>query len=324
MPASKNTTTNFSQPFGHFVSRKIDKDEEAIDYLPGYRYRVWHNDQPNNFPAHKHKALEIIFVTENEYTINVGTEVYKLHEGDIIFIPPMEIHSITAPEKGERFIMLFDPSFFTYFNSNDEIFDFYSHTRVVGLNNASHLYPNLFASINSMIQLYFSYDKMNEVEIYSELLKITAVLCHSSEEETEKNKPVTHSEVYNKFVRVLSYIEGNYSEDMDLETVAKSAGFSKYHFSRLFKQYTDSTFYDYLCTKRITEAKKLLATGIPVTDTAFQVGFNNLTTFCRCFKKYEGCSPTQYKNKYSKEESIPLDEIGSGYHIHGEIPIEYE
>ena len=123
------------------------------------------------------------------------------------------------------------------------------------------------------------------------------------------------SEIYQKFVRVLSYIEANYSEDLNLETVADTAGFSKYHFSRLFKQYTDSTFYDYLCKRRIIEAKKLLVTNMPVTDVAFQVGFNNLTTFCRCFKKYTGCSPTQYKSKITKEENLSVTDITDVYHL---------
>ncbi len=318
MPSSKNTHSDFTQPFGQFKSRKVDHDEEYIDYLPGYRYRIWHNDQSASFPDHKHAALEIILCTRDVYTVNVGEEVYKLHEGDIIFIPPMKVHSITAPESGERFIMLFDISFFDYFKSKKDILDFFSTTRVVGLNSTTHIYPLVFSALNRIISLYFAYNEINEIEIYAELLKTIALMSHSPEvevSENEEEKVITHSEIYQKFVRVLSYIEANYSEDLNLETVADTAGFSKYHFSRLFKQYTDSTFYDYLCKRRIIEAKKLLVTNMPVTDVAFQVGFNNLTTFCRCFKKYTGCSPTQYKSKITKEENLSVTDITDVYHL---------
>ncbi|MBO7374921.1 MAG: helix-turn-helix transcriptional regulator [Lachnospiraceae bacterium] len=141
-------------------------------------------------------------------------------------------------------------------------------------------------------------------------MKITSLMYRNSEIDT---KNASHSDTYDKFVRVLSYIEANYSEDLNLETVADTAGFSKYHFARLFKQYTDTTFYDYLCTKRVLVAKKLLITNMPVTDVAFQTGFNNLTTFCRCFKKYAGCSPSQYKKRFSQDENLlkPSDEDDS-------------
>lgn len=316
MPASKNNTqSSFSQPFGKFISRKVEHEEETIDYLPGYRYRIWHNDQAANYPDHKHKAVEIILCSQNTYTVNVGEDIFKLHEGDILFIPPMSVHSIIAPESGERFIMLFDTKFFDYFKSKKEIMNFFSEAHVIGINSTTHLYPLIFSSLNKIIQLYFTFNEMNEVEIYSELLKIISLMSHSPEAVDKEEKIITHSEIYNKFVRVLAYIENNYSEELNLESVADTAGFSKYHFSRLFKQYTDSTFYDYLCSKRIMEAKKLLATNTPVTDIAFQVGFNNLTTFCRCFKKYSGCSPTQYKNMISKEEGIILGSTTDLYHL---------
>ena len=314
MAATKNNTNDFSQPFGHFTERKLTtQDIEKIDYLPGYSYRIWHNDTDQGFPNHKHPALEIILCAKESYSITIKEETFKLHEGDIIFIPPMEEHFIQAPEGGERFILLFDVAFFDYFHSQDQVLDYFSHPKVLGINNASHLYPFVYSGINKIIQLYFKNEEMNELEIYSELLKICRLMCNSTEE-TGKEETSTHSEIYDKFVRVLSYIETNYAEDMSLESVAKTAGFSKYHFSRLFKQYTDTTFYDYLCTKRIMVAKKLLLTNIPVTDVAFQTGFNNLTTFCRCFKKYTGYSPSSFKNNHSGIEHIRPEDIASSYH----------
>ncbi len=72
-------------------------------------------------------------------------------------------------------------------------------------------------------------------------------------------------------------------EDLSLEGVASQAGFSKYHFSRLFKQYTDSTFYKYLNQKRIEFAKTLLQDpGVSVTEVAFKSGFSSLSAFLRC------------------------------------------
>ena len=48
--------------------------------------------------------------------------------------------------------------------------------------------------------------------------------------------------MWRSFILVTDYINNHFAEDLSLEGVASQAGFSKYHFSRLFKQYTDSTF----------------------------------------------------------------------------------
>ena len=81
--------------------------------------------------------------------------------------------------------------------------------------------------------------------------------------------------------------------------VAAQAGFSKYHFSRLFKQYTDSTFYKYLNQKRIEYAKTLLQDpGMTVTEVAFKSGFSSLSAFLRMFKLMNNCTPTEFREMY--------------------------
>ena len=89
-----------------------------------------------------------------------------------------------------------------------------------------------------------------------------------------------------------------------LETMASYIGFSKYHFSRLFKEHTNSTFYDYLSRKRIQAAQEMLLAGESITSIAFQTGFNNPASFSRCFKKYTKYNPTEFRSQFSLS-SIP-------------------
>lgn len=292
--AGHKKKSSFNQPEGNFKERIVINDEETIEYLPGYKYRVWHNNQSTGYAEHSHSAIEIILCKSNVYTVTMNHETIKLKEGDILFIPFNTAHQLIAPDSGERFILLFDTDFINQFKDREEILDFYSSAHLVTMNLESHIYPFVYSGIMKIIQAYFSNEKLTEVVIYSELLKIINLMC-GSEKELSEGKESSHSDIYDKFVAVLSYIDTNYSEDLSLESVADTAGFSKFHFSRLFKQYTNTTFYDYLCTKRVTVAKQMLRNNIPVTEVAFQTGFNNLTTFCRCFKKYVGCSPSQYK-----------------------------
>ena len=101
--------------------------------------------------------------------------------------------------------------------------------------------------------------------------------------------------------RIADYINNHFAEDLSLEGVASQAGFSKYHFSRLFKQYTDSTFYKYLNQKRIEFAKTLLQDpGVSVTEVAFKSGFSSLSAFLRMFKLMNNCTPTEFREMYDR------------------------
>ena len=105
-------------------------------------------------------------------------------------------------------------------------------------------------------------------------------------------------EYIQKFNALMTYIDTHYMENLDLETVAKSVGFSKYHFSRLFKQYTNFTFGDYLCYRRIKAAEELLANpDLSITEVAIQAGFPSISTFNRLFKQHKNCTPSEYRSK---------------------------
>lgn len=108
-----------------------------------------------------------------------------------------------------------------------------------------------------------------------------------------------------KFNEVLDYIDSHYTEELTLDNIADFSGFSKYHFTRLFKQYTDSTFYDYLIYRRIKAAEELLANPeLSITEIALQSGFSSISTFNRIFKQKKGCTPSEYRSLYSMNRHL--------------------
>ena len=100
---------------------------------------------------------------------------------------------------------------------------------------------------------------------------------------------------------VLDYIDDHYSEPITLEQAAQIARFSKFYFTRLFKEYTNRTFYEYLTEKRIHAAEQmLLMPKLAVTEVSIQAGFSSLSSFNRTFKRNKGCSPTEYRTLFTQ------------------------
>ena len=94
---------------------------------------------------------------------------------------------------------------------------------------------------------------------------------------------------------VIEYIKSNHQKDLSLGELASIVYMSPYHFSRLFKQSTGLTPYQYLLNCRINRAMELLATGQhTVKQAAHLVGFNDQSHFTRQFKRIAGVSPIVY------------------------------
>lgn len=106
------------------------------------------------------------------------------------------------------------------------------------------------------------------------------------------------------------FIEENYCDDIDLQTIAEFSFFSKFHFIRLFKRCYGRTPHQYLTEKRISLAKKLLGSNLTVIETCYHIGFVSPASFSATFRKHTGISPSDYKKKQFSispyEKSAPI------------------
>jgi len=139
--------------------------------------------------------------------------------------------------------------------------------------------------------------------VYANFLRILAEVGRNQVKIIQQNFDAKNSkqkEYMEKFLFVTNYIGEHFTEDLTLEQVASLAGFSKYHFTRLFRQYAGTTFYKYLNQKRIAHAKNLLLDpDLSVTDVAFQSGFPSISAFLRMFRLANNCTPTEFRKMYT-------------------------
>jgi AraC-like DNA-binding protein len=104
----------------------------------------------------------------------------------------------------------------------------------------------------------------------------------------------------------IDYMVNHYNNPMSLTDLAKMAGLSSSHYSRLFKKYVGYSPIDYLTHLRIDRAKELLAlSDFRIKEISKSVGYDDELYFSRMFKKIVGITPSQYRNKHkplSKEK----------------------
>lgn len=96
----------------------------------------------------------------------------------------------------------------------------------------------------------------------------------------------------------LHYIEENYTQKLTLSEVAEKTYVSQWHLSKLLNRHTGQSFSDILNHVRIEHAKELLKDpALRIGDISEQVGFLDLAHFSRVFKKQEGVSANEYRNR---------------------------
>ena len=94
--------------------------------------------------------------------------------------------------------------------------------------------------------------------------------------------------------KAMNYIENNLKKEIRTEDIADSAGFSKYHFQRVFKRETGLNLYAYIQKRRLAEASSLLRnTNVRILDIAVYLCFESQEAFTRAFKKVYGLPPGQ-------------------------------
>lgn len=97
----------------------------------------------------------------------------------------------------------------------------------------------------------------------------------------------------------LKYIEQHLSDDLSREEVARIAGMSAGHFSRVIKETTGKTFSEILTHYRISRACQLLChTHKSLVQIALECGFTDQSYFSRVFRKSKNCTPGEYRKQY--------------------------
>lgn len=111
-------------------------------------------------------------------------------------------------------------------------------------------------------------------------------------------------DINDKIERVKKFTQKNYHKKVSLNDVADLVYLSPKYFSRVFKEKTGMGFNDYKLNIKINNSKELLIkTNYNIDEISYKMGYENSESFIRIFKKITNYTPTEYRDKFKKNNN---------------------
>jgi AraC-like DNA-binding protein len=281
-----------------------------------FPFRSWDTDM-RGFTYHWHEYLEVIYVLSGRSLVTVDGQSYEAFPGDIVIINSSSIHGFINDQDTKLVLFQFGLEFFdrSLIDLRDRIFQklvFSSKTFISSsINDTENSIHNHIERL--LLDLREEYSKQKDgyrLAIKSKLYEMALMFVREIPLRQLLPKEVVRRKYnYQILERIFTFIHNNASNSaVTLEQAANVAALSKFYFTRFFKKQTGETFHSYLSKVRINRAEEFLTgTDLPITDIAFNCGFQSLITFNRLFKMYTGTCPSTYRNQKTKSSKIALE-----------------
>ncbi len=227
---------------------------------------------------HTHEHWELVYCTggKGAFRFENGT-VMNYQAGEIVAIPPREVHANTSTEGFTNIHITMEEPYFPYKSAFRVADDEEGNVKMAFL----------------QAKYYYMGDIKNSdlvLAALGDLIVSYMIVCRSN---TEFSEPVE---------KIRASIRRNYSRpDYALDDVMHSMPFHYDYLRKLFKKEVGVSPLEYLTTLRMKSAETLLTAmwtnDYTITQIAQMCGFVDALYFSRVFKKYYGCSPTSFAKK---------------------------
>ncbi len=273
-----------------------EKKQHGAPDFPIQLYRADHSHPQYVMPLHWHKELEIIRVLSGRLTLFVNNIKYELSQGDIAFVSCGFLHH-GEPNHCVYECIVCDLAMLT--KKSSSLYSSYIDPLILSLAAITplpDLSEELTVSIHTLFDILAAKSPYFELNTAGQLLTIIGGL-YQNDLITRQVSAVTGTQTH-RITALVQWIERNHSEVITLSQLATLSGLSPNYLCRIFKEYTGKTPMEYINFVRIEHVCHELRSGqTNITEAAENNGFNDISYFCKVFKKHMGLSAKQYLKK---------------------------
>ncbi len=236
------------------------------------------------FPPHIHKEIELLLVTKGEMELTVNSTQHLLKKGDIAFSFPNAIHGYRTLTESQCSTIIFNsellPLHKTIFSSYRATESFIPSSRV-----SKEVY-------SCLTRIFKEVQSGNKQGIITGYLYVVVTRLLSLLNVTKIDKEVSGELIE----RILGYIQQNYLNAINLNTISAHLNISPFYLSRVFSNNIGLRLDAYINELRVNYANHLLvSTDKPITEIALESGFETLRTFNRAYRNFTALSPREYR-----------------------------
>lgn len=247
---------------------------------------VFVGEHPKTFDVrwHTHETWELIYCTSGQGAFRFQDgRIIPYHAGEIVVIPPKEVHANSSEEGFTNIhLNILDPSF--------------PYRSAFKIPDESGSLQKAFVEA----RMYYTSDKTKRELVLAslgDLITSYLIVFRSNSEFTEPVEQIRNSILQN-------YTKSDYA----LDEYIRSLPFHYDYLRKVFKKEMGMSPLEYMTSLRMKNAERLLSTiwtsGYAIAEIAQMCGFENALYFSRVFKKYYGCSPTQFIKKQRETHAV--------------------
>lgn len=231
-----------------------------------------------------HENIEFLFVLQGEGRVVCDGIPAAVTAGDIAAVNSYCAHQVVTDGELSVFCLIIDSSFCLYHSLDPTQLSF---APVIRDDQARGLFEQVMTACGR------AESRFGHAAIKCRILDLLLYLCQGYT--SPRQRPITVGDSAIGYVRAATqYIKDNLSSPLTAQSVASSAGVSKYHFLRQFKRLTGVTLSHYINDLRCQRARQLLEQGeLKVKEVACLCGYSNLSYFSRTFRQFTGLLPSQ-------------------------------